>query len=189
VRRGREAGHVHPDLGDDHGGRGGTDPEDLVQAGHRVSEGGGVGLDLGVEVGDVRVERVDAGEHLGQQESVVVGEVSNERLFQLRDLGAHPGPGHLGQDLGVALPADQGGHHLPAGDPEDVGGDNGQLDLGSSRSFSTRFFSAVHSATSATRYLVRSRSRRIGGGGMKLGRSMGWFCRGLSSWSVSRAAL
>jgi len=38
------------------------------------------------KVGDVRVEGVDAGEHLGQQEAVVVGEVSDERLFQPRIL-------------------------------------------------------------------------------------------------------
>ena len=33
----------------------------------------------------------------------------------------------------------------------------------SSSSFSTRFFSAVRTATRSTRYRVRSRSRRIGG--------------------------
>ncbi len=40
----------------------------------------------------------------------------------------------------------------------------------SSSSFSTRFFSAVRSETSAARYRVRSRSRRIGGGGTNEGR-------------------
>src|SRR5664280_617404 len=129
VDRGRETGHVHADLGDDHRGRGGTDTGDLVQASHRISERGKVGLDLGVEVGDVAVEGVDAGEHLGQQEAVVVGEVSDERLLQLGDLGAHPGPCHLSQDLGVAFTGDQGGQHLAAGDPEDVTGHDRQLDL------------------------------------------------------------
>ena len=42
----------------------------------------------------------------------------------------------------------------------------------SSSSFSTRCFSAVRAATRSTRYRVRSRSRRIGGGGTKLGRSI-----------------
>ena len=42
----------------------------------------------------------------------------------------------------------------------------------SSSSFSTRFFSLPWSDTSPIRYLVRSRSRRIGTGGMKLGRSI-----------------
>ncbi len=40
----------------------------------------------------------------------------------------------------------------------------------SSSSFSTRFFSALASVTSAARYRVRSRSRRIGLGGTRLGR-------------------
>ena len=42
----------------------------------------------------------------------------------------------------------------------------------SSSSFSTRFFSLPWSDTSPIRYLVRSRSWRIGTGGMKLGRSI-----------------
>jgi len=78
---GREAGHVHADLGDDHRGGGGTDAGDLVQAGHRRGEREDLGVDLGVKVGDVRVQGVDAGEHLGQQEAVVVGEVSDEGLL------------------------------------------------------------------------------------------------------------
>lgn len=86
-----------------------------------VSERGQVLLDLGVEVGDVRAELVDPGQHLGQQEPVVVGEVAHERFLQGRD-GAYPGPGQLGQDLGVALPADHRSHHVPPGDPEDVTG-------------------------------------------------------------------
>ena len=64
--RGGETGHVQADLGDDHSGGGGTDTGDVVQAGHRISERGKVGLDLVVKVGDVGVEGVDAGEHLGQ---------------------------------------------------------------------------------------------------------------------------
>ena len=42
----------------------------------------------------------------------------------------------------------------------------------SSNSFSTRFFSRPRSPTRSTRYRVRSRSRRIGSGGTKLGRSI-----------------
>jgi len=95
VRWGRKPGHVQADLGDEHRGRGGTDPGDLIQAGHRVRERGELGLDLGVKVGDVQAEGVDAGEHLGQQEAVVAGEVPDESLLQLWDLGAHPGPGQM----------------------------------------------------------------------------------------------
>jgi len=42
----------------------------------------------------------------------------------------------------------------------------------SSSSFSTRFFSALREPTRSVRYRVRSRSRRIGRGGAKLGRSI-----------------
>ena len=37
----------------------------------------------------------------------MVAEVPDECLFQLGTLGAHPGSGHLGQDLGVAFTTDQ----------------------------------------------------------------------------------
>lgn len=47
----------------------------------------------------------------------MVAEVPDECLFQLGNLGAHPGSGHLGQDLGVAFTTDQGGHHVPPGEP------------------------------------------------------------------------
>jgi hypothetical protein len=60
----------------------------------------------------------------------VVGEVAGERLLQLADLAAHPPPSQLRQHLGVTLPGDQRGHHLPPGDPEDVTGHHRQLDLG-----------------------------------------------------------
>src|ERR687888_47285 len=70
---GGEAGHVQADLGDEDRGGGRSDPGDLIEAGHRVGERGQVGLDLGFDVGDVGGGGVDAGQHLGQQERVVVG--------------------------------------------------------------------------------------------------------------------
>ena len=76
VRRGGEAAHVHPDLGDDRLGGGAVDPRDRVQPLHLVSKRADLGLDPGVELGDVGVEFVHPGEHLGQQERVMVGEVS-----------------------------------------------------------------------------------------------------------------
>jgi hypothetical protein len=50
----------------------------------------------------------------------MVIEVAGERLHQLRDLDAHPGPRHLRQHPVVALPGDQRRHHRPSGDTEDV---------------------------------------------------------------------
>jgi hypothetical protein len=67
-----------PGLDDDHFGRGGTDPGDLIQVGHRCGDRGVLGLGLGVEVGDVGAALIDAGEDRGQQEAVVVGEGPHE---------------------------------------------------------------------------------------------------------------
>ena len=47
-----------------------------------------------------------------------------------RQLGPHPPSGQPGQHPRVALPGDQRRHHLPTGDPEDVGGHHRQLDAG-----------------------------------------------------------
>ena len=60
----------------------------------------------------------------------MIGEVAGERLFQHGDLLAHGAPGQLRQHLGVTLTGDQRGHHVPAGDPENVGDHHAQLDLG-----------------------------------------------------------
>ena len=125
---GRESRHVHPDLGDDDGGGDRPDAGDFIQAGRRHGERGQVGLDLGVDGGDVGVDTVDTVQHPGQQESVMLVEVAVERLLEPTDLGAHPGARQLRERLGVAFPGDQRGHHRPPGDPEDIGGDHGELD-------------------------------------------------------------
>ena len=117
-------------LGDENGGSYRADAGDLIEPGCRGRERGDHLLDLGVELGDVGVDGVDPGQHLGQQKRVVLGEVAGERLFQRADLAAHPGAGQLGEGLGVAFPGDQGGHHRPAGLAEDVAGRHRQLDAG-----------------------------------------------------------
>ena len=84
-----ESGHVGTDFGDDDRGGDRPDPGDVIQACRRRGERGQVRLDLGVDGRDVGVDGVDAGQHPGQQEAVVVVEVSGERFFQLADLGPH----------------------------------------------------------------------------------------------------
>ena len=110
--------------------RGRSDPGNLIEPLDRLGERGDQLLDLGLDRGDVGAGLVDPGQHGVQQESVVVGEVPDERLLQHADLGAHPGPGQLSKHLRVALAGDQRGQHLPARDPEDVRDHRGQLDLG-----------------------------------------------------------
>ena len=86
---GGEAGPVQPGLGDDDRGGDGADAGDLIEPGDGCCEAGGHRLDRRVESGDVSADRVDPGEHRGQQEAMVASEVSSERLFQRGDLAAH----------------------------------------------------------------------------------------------------
>jgi hypothetical protein len=130
MARGGEAAHVDTDLGDDHLGGGAANPTDLIQPVDRRRERADHLLDLGLQRGDVGAGLVDTAKHGGQQEPVMVAEAADKGLLQQTPLGAQPGPGQLGQDLGVALPGHQRGQHGPAGDPKDVAGDHRQLDLG-----------------------------------------------------------
>jgi hypothetical protein len=52
------------------------------------------------------------------QQPVVVAEAASQRLAQLGELLAQLALGQLRQDLGVALPADEGGQHGPARDAQ-----------------------------------------------------------------------
>ena len=128
--RGREPGHVDPDLGDDHPGGDRPDAGDLIQPGGRLSERGDQVLDSVLDGGDVGVDRIHVGQHPRQQKRVVFGEPALERLPQRGDLLPHPGTCQLGQDQRIAFPGDQGGHHRPPRDAEDVGGDHRHLDAG-----------------------------------------------------------
>ena len=68
---------------------------------------GGEGVYLGGQ-------RVGPGEHHGEQEGVVLGEVPGERLLQEARLGAHLAAGQGRQRVGVTLPGDQAGQHVAA---------------------------------------------------------------------------
>jgi hypothetical protein len=127
---GREPGHVHAEFGDQQVRGGLADPGDLIQPINRPSEAGDQLLDLGVELGQVGVQGIHPGQHLGEQEGVLVGEEPSERLHQRVEFGAQPGAGQLREDLGVALAGHQRGQHGPPGHPEDVAGHHREFDLG-----------------------------------------------------------
>lgn len=80
MRGGGERGHVHPKLGDDLLGGAQADTGDLIQLRHRRRERGDHLLDPGVQVGDVSGQRVDAAQHGGADERVMVVEVAGQRL-------------------------------------------------------------------------------------------------------------
>ena len=128
VPGGGEPPHVGPDLGQDRAGGDGADAGDLGQALDRCGVRGGHLLDPLIQRGDVGVDSVGPGQHLGQQERVVIGEVAGERLLQRGDLAAHHTPRQLRQRFRIALPADQRGQHLAARDAEDVRDNHAQLD-------------------------------------------------------------
>jgi hypothetical protein len=84
-------------------------------------DGAGQLLDAAGQPVDLDAERVDlVQEHPGQFRVVVV-EAAGQRLHQGGALAAHPSSGQLGQHLGVALPDDQGLHHVPTRGAHDVG--------------------------------------------------------------------
>ncbi len=147
----------------------GSDAGDLIQPGHHLRERGDLLLDPGVQRSDVAADRIDAGQHLAEQERVMFGEVAGERLFQQDDLLPQGPPGQLRQHLRVALTGHQRGHHVPAGDPENVGGHHAQLDLGVFQQLLRPLLLRGAGAHQVSAVAVRSRSRRICGGGTKLG--------------------
>ena len=130
MRRGGEAGHVQPDLGQDGPGSGSADAGDLIQAVHHARERGGQLSDAVLKGGDVGAGFVDAGQHQPQQEGVVFGELPGKGLFQQRDLGSHPSAGQLREHRRATFPGQQRGKHLPPGNAEDVRDHRGQFDLG-----------------------------------------------------------
>src|SRR5215217_7818298 len=66
---GREPGHVHAELGDEQAGGDLADPGDLIQPINCPGEAGDQLLELGVELGQVGVQLVHSGQHLGEQKA------------------------------------------------------------------------------------------------------------------------
>ncbi len=119
---GREAAHVRAGLGDDHVGDADADPGDRDHQVPGAAKGLDHHLDPGGELGDGAAVLVDHVQVQPGQESVVLGESAGQRLGQRRDLGPQPALRELSQLGGVALAADQGFEHRPAGHTADVAG-------------------------------------------------------------------
>ena len=112
-----------PHVGDDGLGGALADPGDGVQpvTGHR--ERGDHLVDSRIQLGDGSLQVLQVGKRQPDQQPVMVAEPARQRLAQLGELLAQLALGQLRQDLGVALPTDEGGQHRPARDAQDVGGD------------------------------------------------------------------
>jgi hypothetical protein len=120
VAGGGEAGHVHPDLGDDFLGAGDADAGDFIELGDLVRERGDCLAGPGGELLNLGGESIDAVQHHGPQVAVVVAEMPGERLGQDAHLAAHAATGQLRERAGVTLPGDQRFQHRPARHPEDM---------------------------------------------------------------------
>ena len=83
------------------------------------------------ERGDGLVQVVDVGQHLRDQQPVMVGANRPSRASRSAgSLAAQPALGQLGQHLRVVGAGHQRVQHRPAGDAQHVGGHAGQLDPG-----------------------------------------------------------
>jgi hypothetical protein len=80
VRRGGEDGHGDADLGDEFLSGAPAHAGDLIESVHRRRERGDQLLHLGVEMCDVDVEGVDAPQHRGADEGVMVFEMARGRV-------------------------------------------------------------------------------------------------------------
>ena len=96
----------------------------------RRGDGGQQVADAGGEPVDLRGEPVDLVEQHPGELGVVVVEPAGQRLHQGRVLDPQPALGQPGQPTRVTLPGDQRLDHGSAGDPEDVGRHDRQLDQG-----------------------------------------------------------
>jgi hypothetical protein len=109
VPGGREHRHVDADLGDD--GLGGALPTPVMVTrpvtGHR--ERGDPLVHTGVEAGDRGLQVVQVVKGQPDQQPMMLPEAAPQGLAQLGELLAQLALGQLGQDLGIALPADEGG--------------------------------------------------------------------------------
>ena len=149
--RGGKPGHVHPDLGDDGRSSHRADTWHLIESSDRRGERRQQRLDLLIHRGDVVPDAVDAGQHPLQQEAVVgtkcPSNASSSRpilaRIRLRAIWANT--------LGSRSPAINAPSIWRPDTPKMSVATVDSLMQASSSNFSTRFFSAVRTATSSLR--------------------------------------
>jgi hypothetical protein len=120
VRRGREAGHVGADLGQDHLRGDRSNPGNGIQSDNRWCQLADLLIDAGLHGGEVSGGRIHAVQQLGQQEGVMVGAPAGQRLGQAAGLGSQAAAGEVGQHRRIPLAGDQCSHDRPARGAEGV---------------------------------------------------------------------
>jgi len=82
-----------------------------------------------LHLGDGLLKKVNVREDLADQHEVVWLDTSDERLAQLRQLGAELSAGQVGQHLGVAFTLDQRRKHRSTAHSQNVSRNTGQLEV------------------------------------------------------------
>ncbi len=127
---GGEAAHVGADLGDDHRGRKRADARDGSQPRGGVAEGLETVAQLGIDLGDRGVDRVGLTEMDPEQQALVVGQVTAERLDEPRTGGADAAPDPVGEAFGITLALGQRVEDRPSAGAHDVGEHRAELEVG-----------------------------------------------------------
>jgi hypothetical protein len=92
-------------------------------------------LDLGIERFDLFVQEVDMGQMRAQKETMMIAHKPAQSFGERFALLAHAPTRQLGHGGGVGLAFDEGSEHRPCRDTRDIGGDTGELDVGSLQHF------------------------------------------------------
>jgi hypothetical protein len=135
--------HVDADLGEDRAGGGAADAGDLLQPVGRRRERDDQLLELGVQLGDVGVQRIHPGQHPGQQEPVMVGEEPGEGSSRTLRLARIRPRASSASTLGSRSPAMSAASIARPETPKMSEATTLSLIWASSSRFSTRCFSAV----------------------------------------------
>jgi hypothetical protein len=128
--RGREAGHVGPDLGQDDFGGAPVDTREGVEQLDLRRQRGEALLDLPRQPLDGVLEVLNVREQFPDDERMVRAEAPLQGLAQLGELLAQLAAGEVGQRRRIPGALDESGEHRPAGDAEDFRGDRAPLDAG-----------------------------------------------------------
>ena len=106
-----------------------TDAWDSLQALHVRLKGAHPGLDLGTELLDLPVHKLDVLEQVTQHEALVLTDRPLQRRLELISLAPHSATGELRQPGAVVFPLDQRSEHVTAAQSHDIGGDIPKLDV------------------------------------------------------------
>ncbi len=102
---------------------------------NRIGQRGEELIDLLMQTRDARVDEVDVGQDLRDQDPVLWLHAPLQGLPQRRQLRPQASAGQLRQDRRIVLPRDERLEHRPSADPEYRAGDGCELEVGRFQDF------------------------------------------------------